>query len=182
MGVFVRQGRGWLFPPKVRFGDIVRGLPLPDDSVLAVYCSHVLEHIPRDCVPRALANTFRILVPGGTFRLVVPDLEWRAMHYLEAARQSESGAADRCLESLFMGGRQRQRNLSELLRWIFGNSAHLWMYDFPLLSRLLEDAGFARIRRCDFGDAAIAEFSEVEERSRFFEDGKPELAIESIKP
>src|SRR5215813_14912453 len=69
---------GRLFPKNVRVGNIVRGLPVPDRSASAVYCSHVLEHLPRDELPIALKNTLRILVPEGVFRLVVPDLVWRA--------------------------------------------------------------------------------------------------------
>src|SRR6266487_4619922 len=63
---------GLLFPPNVRFGDIVRGLPIPDGNAYGVYCSHVLEHLAREDLAPALRNTLRILRPGGIFRLVVP--------------------------------------------------------------------------------------------------------------
>lgn len=47
-----------LFPASVRYGDIVSGLPMPDGSADGVYSSHVLEHLARNDVKAALANTF----------------------------------------------------------------------------------------------------------------------------
>src|SRR5262245_66367557 len=44
----LRSTVGLLFPSNVRFGDIVRGLPIPDNSAYGVYCSHVLENLARD--------------------------------------------------------------------------------------------------------------------------------------
>ena len=77
---------GLLFPSKARPGDIVRGLPVSEGSARGVYCSHVLEHLPRDDVLLALRNTWRMLCPGGVFRLVVPDLHWRTLKYLASSR------------------------------------------------------------------------------------------------
>ena len=74
-----------MFPPNVKLGDIVRGLPVADRTASGVYCSHVLEHLARDDLPVALQNTYKILMPGASFRLVVPDLHWRVSQYLLAA-------------------------------------------------------------------------------------------------
>src|ERR1019366_3287391 len=56
----LRATAGLLFPSNARTGDIVRGLPVSDGSASGVYCSHVLEHLPRDVLPTALRNTLRI--------------------------------------------------------------------------------------------------------------------------
>jgi len=37
--------RGKVFPRNVRYGDIVRGLPIKDGTAKAVYASHILEHL-----------------------------------------------------------------------------------------------------------------------------------------
>src|SRR5262249_54197655 len=63
------------FPTNVRYGDIVKGLPIPEDSCRGLYCSHVLEHLARRDCQRALRNSYGYLQPGGTFRMVLPDLE-----------------------------------------------------------------------------------------------------------
>jgi SAM-dependent methyltransferase len=165
----------------VRFGDIVKGLPVADGVARGVYCSHVLEHLPRDDVPAALRNTFRMLVPNGVFRLVVPDLRWRIERYVRAAETGDPGAADALFRSCALGAVRKVTMMSSL-RAGFGWNAHLWMYDFAALKELLERAGFGAVRRCEPGDAADPMFALVEDRDRFFESGERELAIEAVKP
>jgi SAM-dependent methyltransferase len=173
---------GVLFPPTARVGDIVRGLPVPEGIARGVYCSHVLEHLPRDQVPVALRNTLRLLQPGGIFRLVVPDLEWRAKRYLSGAAQADPLAADAFFQCSGLGTRKRPRTPIAALARLFGNSTHLWMYDFAALAFLLGEAGFGGIRRCAIGDSGDPMFTRVEEAARFTESGESELAIEARRP
>jgi SAM-dependent methyltransferase len=173
---------GLLFPPNVRFGDIVPGLPIPDKSANGVYCSHVLEHLARNDLAPALRNTLRILRPGGIFRLVVPDLHWRALRYVAAAASGKHSAAEQFMSATGLGRGGRPKDLATLARNYFGHSAHLWMYDFASLRSQLEDAGFVAIRRCELGDAKDRMFDLVEDRGRFFHEGERELAIEAAAP
>jgi SAM-dependent methyltransferase len=173
---------GRLFPANVRFGDIVKGLPVPDRSAAAVYCSHVLEHLPRDDLPIALRNTLRILAPQGIFRLVVPDLQWRVARYIARAERSEASAADELMDGSCLGVRRRSTTLIDATRAAFGKSRHLWMYDFAALKALLEQVGFVDIRRCDYGDAMDPMFSMVEDKDRFVDSDERELAVEAMRP
>jgi SAM-dependent methyltransferase len=182
LGGILRATVGELFPAGVRFGDIVRGLPVPDRSAAAVYCSHVLEHLARDEMPIALRNTLRILVPGGVFRLVVPDLRWRVCRYLDAAEVNDPTAADQLIASCYLGVRRGPKTFIDIAKGIWGNSRHLWMYDFAGLKLLLEDAGFTAIRRCELGDAHDAMFYLVEDPARFVDDGQRELTVEAVRP
>src|SRR5438045_2972494 len=106
----LRATAGLIFPANVRAGDIVRGLPVADASAQGVYCSHVLEHLPRDDVPTALRNTHRMLAPGGLFRMVVPDLQWRAAQYLRSAEREDAAAADALLTACALGTREKPRD------------------------------------------------------------------------
>nr|WP_211100187.1 class I SAM-dependent methyltransferase [Azospirillum halopraeferens] len=56
-------------------GSITDLSPLPDESVDAVWSSHVLEHVSRHEVLRALREVRRVLVPGGAAVIIVPDLQ-----------------------------------------------------------------------------------------------------------
>jgi predicted SAM-dependent methyltransferase len=182
LGALLRATAGPVFPRNAVPGDIVRGLPVPDGTIRGAYCSHVLEHLARDDVPTALRNTFRMLMPGGQFRLVVPDLQWRAAHYLDAARNADPTAADALMEACGLGMRVKERHPTALARRQFGCGEHLWMYDFAALRSLLEAAGFAGVRRCEIGDSADPMFARVEDRGRFFDSDQSELAVEAVRP
>jgi SAM-dependent methyltransferase len=61
--------------PGVEATNLLEPLPLPDNGADVVYCSHFLEHVPRESVLELLREFHRVLSPGGTLRLVTPDLE-----------------------------------------------------------------------------------------------------------
>lgn len=172
------------FPEAMMFGDIIRGLPLQPGSAQAVYASHVLEHLSLSDLRTALRNTFDAMAPGGTFRLIVPDLQVRAQRYLDAAQRGDYGAATRFMREACLGSEQRPRGLRQTIRAALGNSAHLWMWDEPSMRRELEDAGFVSLRRCAFGDSSVAAFSAVESEDRFIDEDKGyvEVALECQRP
>ena len=74
-GALLKKQLNVVFPKEVRYGDIVKGLPLKENSCSGIYCSHVLEHLALKDFRTALINTYKILKPGGVFRCLVPDLE-----------------------------------------------------------------------------------------------------------
>src|SRR3984893_10399938 len=118
-----------VFPDGVRFGDIVRGLPIPDGSVQGIYASHVLEHLSYADFWRALDHTFRLLRPGGIFRLVVPDLKSRAQKYVERLETGQTDANSWFWRSARLGSEGSPRGPVALARSLIGRSAHLWMWD-----------------------------------------------------
>jgi len=69
--------------PGVIAHDLSRGVPLGDNTSDAVYHSHVLEHIRRPEAIGFMRECFRVLKPGGTIRVAVPDLERIARTYIE---------------------------------------------------------------------------------------------------
>jgi hypothetical protein len=152
------------FPANVRYGDIVRGLPLSPQTCRAVYCSHVLEHLSLDQFRIALANTRSLLATRGIFRLVVPDLKVAAERYVSDG--SEAAAMQFMMETC-LGTQERQRRIGRFLRSWLGNSQHLWMWDFPSLRRELESAGFTGIRAARAGDSEEPMFAAVEDESRW---------------
>lgn len=78
--------------------DVRKGLPFADEVFDAVYCSHVLEHLPRQEAASLLRHMRRVLRPGGVIRVVVPDMETLAREYLRLLdrlnREPDVSAAD----------------------------------------------------------------------------------------
>src|SRR5450631_1077887 len=58
--------------PAIQRHDI-RSLPYADGSVDAIYSSHALEHIYLGEARQVLADSARVLRPGGMIRLALPD-------------------------------------------------------------------------------------------------------------
>ncbi len=155
------------FPESVRYGDIVKGLPVADGSCRGIFASHVLEHLALDDFHIALRNTLRLLASGGVFRLVVPNLEWAAREYVRRLDSGDSGANEFLLEQSSLGRRTRRRGLGGLLHAWLGGSIHLWMWDAPSLQAALARHGFTRIRQGRFNDCEDPMFRLVEDPSRF---------------
>ena len=123
LGLMVRKVR---FPKNVLYGDIVAGLPVKDQSAKAVYCSHVLEHLALADFRTAVRNTFRMLAPGGQFRMVLPDLEYVLRRYFE---DTQPGAALRFMKESLFGQETRPRTIRAFLSSWLGNADHRWMWD-----------------------------------------------------
>lgn len=163
------------FPASVRYGDIVAGLPLAEESCELLYCSHVLEHLALDEFTAALANSFKIMSPGAVWRIVLPDLRLEVEKYLA---DPETTAAEGFMSATSLGVIQRPRRISDRLRDALGHSRHLWMWDYESLSARLEAAGFCEIRRATIGDSTHDAFEDVEDKIRW-DDA---LGIECSRP
>jgi SAM-dependent methyltransferase len=179
---------GRRFPEQVRLGDIVSGLPVRDGAAKGVYASHVLEHLCYDDFWIALKNTYKILAPGGIFRLVVPDLESRARLYCSKLDSGNAESNSEFLRLTYLGVPRRPRSPLARLRASLGNSAHLWMWDYKSMAEALQKTGFRDIRRAQFNDSSDPMFRLVEDKSRFYwsQPGEPsatwpECAVEARK-
>ena len=156
------------FPQNVLYGNIVTGLPEKPGSCDAVYCSHILEHLAYEDFITALKNTLLILKPGGIFRGVVPDLKAAMQHYINDFDIIDA-PANKLMGNTMLGIETRAKTLSSSIKSMYGNSKHLWMWDYKSLEYELKKAGFKKVRPCTYGDSADPMFKLVEEESRFFE-------------
>lgn len=165
------------FPPSVRWGDIVAGLPISQESAAGVYASHVLEHLALRDFHAALENTRRILKPEGIFRAVVPDLRASINKYLAEADTGIGNAAITFMQETYLGRESNPRSLAARLFESLRTSRHLWMWDQAALSQALAEHGFRQVRPCRFGDCADPMFRLVEHADRF----NDAVAIEARK-
>jgi len=73
----------------------ITDIQFPDDHFSAIYCSHVLEHVPDD--HKALSEFYRVLRPGGWALLQVPirgKKSWDGPELPSAERARRFGQAD----------------------------------------------------------------------------------------
>ena len=165
------------WPENVKYGDIVKGLPIANDHCDGLYCSHTLEHLALDEFRIALRNSYNILKKDGVFRAVVPDIESMARSYISSLDTGNKTASIQFVKNTMMGVANRRRGLIGLIRSYYGNSHHLWMWDHQSLSEELHKAGFIQIRNAGFNDSKEGMFKLVEDESRF----KGAVAIECRK-
>lgn len=136
---------GYPFPHVHHLMDLARPLPFDDASFDGILFQHVLEHFPQTVGLAILAECRRILVPGGVLRVAVPDAERVIRSYavnpeeLMTHRHAPMGLP---IESVNLYAYQRYE--------------HQCLYDYALLRRSLQDAGFAEISRCEIHEGAIA--------------------------
>lgn len=102
-----------------------------DDTVDLIYGSHLLEHFPRHRTLDVLKEWHRVLKPGGTLRIAVPDFE-KIVEVYQKTRNLK------LLIGLLMGGQNYEGN------------THYMVFDFILLSELLMQVGFKNVHRYDW--------------------------------
>jgi hypothetical protein len=154
------------FPQNVIYGDIVKGLPEMPNSCDGLYCSHILEHLSYDGFLTALHNSYLILKPNGIFRAVLPDLKANVNNYLKNYDLNDA-PANEFMRSTMLGVEERTKGFLSGLKNLYGNSKHLWMWDYKTLEWELKKIGFKNIRSCQFGDSSDPYFFSVEEEGRF---------------
>jgi ubiquinone/menaquinone biosynthesis C-methylase UbiE len=163
------------FPPNVEYGDVIKGLPVPANSCQAIYCSHVLEHLSLEDCQKTIHNVFKLLQPGGTFRFVLPDLEFWAQKYLN---DPSPEASKEFLREIQLGLEKKPEGLVKFFYEWLRTSAHLWMWDYRAMEAELKQAGFVDIRRATFNDSADPLFKLVERENRWLNC----LGVECRKP
>jgi predicted SAM-dependent methyltransferase len=122
--------------------DLTRRLPFEEGSAEAVFLEHVLEHFPLDAVLSMLAESRRVLAPGGVIRAGVPDF----------GRYLESYAGDRAFIE-----RERPGRPTPLLAVaeVALSHGHRSVWDAETLELVLAESGFESVQRRSFGDSAL---------------------------
>lgn len=117
-------------------------LPLPDNSVDHILCSHFLEHVYPTQAECILKDFRRVLKPGATLHVIVPNLKEQALRYLRNAEEGRVEAADEFIAETVLS-RQTEGSLRyRLLEFIGGfGLQHRWMYDDLSMTGKLSHAG-----------------------------------------
>jgi predicted SAM-dependent methyltransferase len=146
--------------------DLREPLPLPDDSVEAIYTEHFLEHLnygglddstawqletpgsPSEAL-RFLRECRRVLKPGGVLDIVVPDAEGIVQEYVARHEQP--------FPKYDWWGPAWCDTPMHCVNYVFRQGCeHKYAYDEETLARVLESVGFASVSRRAFNPSTDA--------------------------
>jgi SAM-dependent methyltransferase len=119
------------FPSSRNIGfDVTEPLPIPDSCIDIYQAEDVFEHIEYDKLPAVFDEIYRVLKPGGYFRLSVPD--YRFDQYRDRSLRGPEG------EFLFDpgGGGSYEKG-------VVVGGGHVWFPTFELVDELFRQSSFA---------------------------------------
>jgi SAM-dependent methyltransferase len=178
--------QGWLntdlYP---HFGAVwmnaARPWPIPDGSLSACLCEHMIEHVPKDIARSMMMNAFRALKPGGYLRVVTPELDAFARMTLNP---DAPDTADYIAGLRNFAG-SGEIDLCDAVNQIFYDHGHCHIYTIDALSRMLKDIGFADLQFARGGHYVSPVFEGVDGHPRAIGARMNEIeafAIEARKP
>jgi len=133
-------------------------MPYPDNYFEQVFTSHMVEHIPSRKIEQTIVEINRVMKPGGILRILTPDLRKLATAYVNNDSQTmqkyvsddsppeETPYSEIGLGALFMNfilspGLDNIVITNDYSQ-VLCSYAHMYCYDFEMLSKLLEHYGF----------------------------------------
>ena len=144
----------------------VEKLPMfADKSVDLIYCCHCLEHLSHLDVPKVLAEWCRVLKPGGTLRLAVPDFDKILAIYHDTGKNMNE------IQAVLMGGQDYQYNF------------HKIAFNQQYLTQLMQGAGLSQVKEWVPKSDDLTTFDDWSQRPLKV-NGKPypiSLNLEGIK-
>lgn len=146
------------------------GFPLEDNSVSCIYGSHVFEHMSIFSAPKVFKECYRVLAPGGFFRIVLPDVRKSIEEYIKG--NSDFPLFKRREASLKKLLGVQKVSLFELLKGDFlspsgqqsllgsESLAHQNAWDFDAIVTELERSGFnpSFIKKVNFRQTECSDF------------------------
>lgn len=126
--------------------DLRRGIPGCDNSLEVIYHSHFLEHLAFVEAIGLLRQARCRLKPGGTMRLLVPDLAL----WIENYRRDNTEFFAAYRRAALGDDAKLYRTKGAIFMGMMHNFGHRCGYDMETLEYVLRDAGFENIRRTGF--------------------------------
>jgi predicted SAM-dependent methyltransferase len=125
------------------YWDLRKGIPFPNESISKIYSSHFFEHLSFKEGQKFLDECLRVLVPGGTFSICVPN----SKIYIEAYFKSCS------LDKNYFNWKPAYNNTTKIdyVNYIaYMNGQHKYMFDEENLIYILQSKGFKNARLREF--------------------------------
>ena len=121
------------------YRDLRNGIPLRNNTVSSIYTSHMLEHIPYKQLIQFLEECKRVLKPGGTFSVCVPN----ARNYIQAYVEKQQF---RKYETLYVPAISYTNSFIDQVNYIsYMDGQHCYLFDEENLLNILKKVGFSNV-------------------------------------
>jgi predicted SAM-dependent methyltransferase len=177
---------GWINTdnqPSVRadYLDFTQQFPFVSNMMAAVFCEHTIEHITSAEAVRMVGEVFRVLKPGGWFRVVTPSLDRICQMLLDP---------DSAPTRIYVDWARRFMNkpnatITDAMNLVFYGHGHRHIYSAEELLALLRQAGFSDLRSMPGGQYANPIFNGVDGHGKIMGEeanSVETMAIEARKP
>jgi predicted SAM-dependent methyltransferase len=136
-----------LFPGGDVTLDLRRPLPFDSNATEVIISEHFFEHVEYPgTVGALLKECLRVLKPGGTLRVSVPDTEWPLRDYCSGGESSYSQALR---DNPRWHPPECETRIEHINYHFRQGGEHLFAYDFETLAKAFRAAGFVDVRRLD---------------------------------
>jgi SAM-dependent methyltransferase len=129
--------------------DLTDRFPVGDGTIASFQAEDVFEHIELGQLSAVLQEIHRVLVPGGLFRMSVPD--YRNSHYVARTVRTDDG---RMLFDPGGGGRFEDGKVV--------GGGHVWFPTIELVRGLFEASPFRDVRYLHYNSPAGAELQAID--------------------
>lgn len=150
------------------FWDLNRPLPIKESSIGGIFTEHCLEHLSFETTQAVLREFCRVLMPGRSIRISVPDGEIFVRSYAEGRSMPFAGDEVRA-DPMWTP-------MQSINRAFYGHG-HRFIYDYPTMERCLIAAGFVDVKKEQFGvgrdDRLLIDQQERQVESLYVEASKP---------
>jgi predicted SAM-dependent methyltransferase len=138
------------------FWDLRNGIPFPDESLKKIYSSHFFEHLSFSETQKFLDECKRVLLPGGTFSICVPN----SRLYIELYLKSDSIDRQKFLQ--YEPANNHTTALDFINYTAYMDGQHKYMFDEENLLHILKAKEFKNVQLRSFD-------SSIDMESRDFE-------------
>jgi len=142
---------------RIKVCDLTKPFPFEDNSVDAIFHSHVVEHftfsgeynIERDSMVHFfLKECHRVLKPGGVMRCSTPDFDLLLNHL-------HNKNEDYFFKELLEDGLTKLETIEEcFLRILYERSTHGYCFNYEILEKLLKYCGFSEVEKKGFREGS----------------------------
>ncbi len=192
LGAGNHELEGWLnsdLYPRSRSSihlDATQKFPFESGTFRYVFSNHMIEHVSYSDAARMIAECYRVLEPGGIFRVATPDFAFLLALYADPAEPLTASYVDWMVE--WINDNDPDGAPSNAPMFVINNMFHDWghrfIFDRRVLGDALEAAGFVDIVECDINESAHEKLRNISHEERAPEGfvRLETLTLEGTKP